>query len=99
MLFSALCKYIVFTWRIFIPFFVRAVEKIISGLSVGKIIIIIILSLRVGTSKNNNIDHQGKETCAYKNDHISLPLDSLMSSALNFCFITTEKKKIILEEK
>ena len=50
--------------------------------------IIIILSLRVGRSKNKNTDHQGKETCAYKKDHISLLCDSTMSSALNFCFLS-----------
>ena len=42
-------------------FVVQAVGRIISGRSVGKIIIII-LSLRVGKSKN--INHRGKETCA-----------------------------------
>ena len=49
-----------------------------SGWSVGKTIIIIV-SFMVGTSKNKNIDHQVKETCAiistqvtYENDHISL---------------------------
>ena len=45
-------------------FVVRAVRRIVSGQLVGKIIIIIILSFRVGTSKNINIDHQVKETCA-----------------------------------
>ena len=44
-------------------FVVRAVGGIISGRSVGKIIIII-LSFGVGISKNKNIDHGGKETCA-----------------------------------
>ena len=44
-------------------FVVQAVGRIILGRSVGKIIIII-LSLRVGKSKNKNIDHRGKETCA-----------------------------------
>ena len=43
-------------------FVVQAVGRIISGRSVGKIIIII-LSLRVGKSKNKNINHRGKETC------------------------------------
>ena len=32
--------------------------------SVCKIVIIIILSFRVGTSKNENIHYRGKETCA-----------------------------------
>ena len=45
-------------------FVVQAVGRIISGRSVGKIIIIIILSVRVGKSKNKNINHRGKETCA-----------------------------------
>ena len=46
-------------------FVVRAVRRIVSGQLVGKIIIIIIiLSFRVGTSKNINIDHQVKETRA-----------------------------------
>ena len=43
-------------------------------LSVGKIIIV--PSFRVGTSKNENIDHH----------HISSLSDSTMSSALSFCF-------------
>ena len=43
--------------------------------SVSKIIIII-LSLRVGTSTNKNIDHRGKETCAYVSNHISFLHDS-----------------------
>ena len=54
---------------------------------VGKIVMII-LSLRVGRSKNKNIDHQGKETCAYKSNHISLVCDSTMSRAVNFCFLS-----------
>ena len=48
----------------------------------------------VGTSKNKNIDHGAKETCAimstqvtYENDHISLLQDSTISSALNFSFM------------
>ena len=49
---------------------------------------IIILSLRVGTSKNKNIDHRGIETCAYKSDFISLLCDSTMSSAINLCFLS-----------
>ena len=66
----------------------RAVERIISGRSVGKIMTIIILSFRVGTSKNKNIDNGVKQTCAiiltqvtYEIDHISF-----LSSALSFCF-------------
>ena len=57
--------------------FVQAVERIISGWSVGKIIIT--LSFGVDTSKNKNIDHGVKETCAimstqvtYETDHITL---------------------------
>ena len=49
-----------------------------SGWSVCKIIMII-LSFQVGTSKNKNIDHRVKKTCAimstqvrYETDHISL---------------------------
>ena len=42
----------------------------------------------MGRPKNKDIDHQGKETCAYKSDHISLLHDSTMSSALNFCFLS-----------
>ena len=74
-------------------FVVRAVERIISGRSVGKIIMI--LSFRVGTSKNTNIEHRVKETCDimstqvtyYEIDHISLLRNSTISSALNFCFL------------
>ena len=36
---------------------------------VGKMIIIIILSFKVGTSRNKNIDNQGKQTCAYESNH------------------------------
>ena len=42
-------------------FIVWAVGRIVSGRSVGKIIIII-LSFWVSTSKNKNIDHRVKET-------------------------------------
>ena len=55
---------------------------------------IIILSFRVSTSKNKNVDHQAKETCAirsvqgtYETNHISLLCDSTMSNALNICFL------------
>ena len=34
-------------------------------------IIIIIHSLKVGTSKNKNIDNRGKESCAYESEYIS----------------------------
>ena len=47
--------------------------------SVGRQNIIIILSFRVDTSKNKNIDHEAKDTCAIKStqnryqiNHISL---------------------------
>ena len=56
-----------------------------------------ILSLRADTSKNKNIDHGVKETCAimsiqtiYEIDHISLLKDSTISSALNFCIFCRE---------
>ena len=73
--------------------------------SVGKIIVIN-LSFWVDTSKNGNIDHRVKETCAiistqvtYEIDHISLFQDSTISSALNFCFLCVFycnlKKKIM----
>ena len=47
-----------------------------------------ILNLGFGTSKNKNIDNQGKENSAYESDHISLVHDSAMPSALNFCFLS-----------
>ena len=50
---------------------------------------IITLGLTVDKSKNKNIDHRGKETCAYESDHISLCYDSTMSSVLIFCFLST----------
>ena len=40
------------------------------------IVIIIILNLNVGTSKNKDIDHLGKETCAMFN----LPIQNKNSS-------------------
>ena len=53
-----------------------------------------ILSFRVGISKNKNIDYRVKETCdimstqvTYEIDHVSLLKDSKISSALNFCFL------------
>ena len=49
---------------------------------------ITILGLRVGISKNENIDHQGKENCANESD-ISLCCDSVLSSALNFYLLST----------
>ena len=73
-------------------FVVRAVERIISGRLLGKIIIKI-LSFKGGISKNKNIDHRVKETCAimsaqvtYETDHFSVLRHSTMSGALNFCF-------------
>ena len=72
-------------------FVVWAVKRIISGQSISKIIIIIILSFRVGISKNKNTDHRVKETCAImstqitcETGHISLLCDSTLSSALIF---------------
>ena len=68
-------------------------------------IIIIILTLRVGTSKNENIDHQVKKPCAImstqvtnETNHISVLCHSTMSNALNFCFlcILLESKRKIL---
>ena len=61
-----------------------------SGRSVGKIKIIM-LSFRVGTSKNKNVDHRVKETYAVMStqvtceaNHVSTR-DSTMSNALNLC--------------
>ena len=59
-------------------FVVQAVGRIISGRSVGKIIIIF-LNLGFATPKN-------KEYCACEGNHISLLCDSTMPSALNICF-------------
>ena len=62
--------------------------------SVGRSVMIIILSFRVGTSKNKNIDHGVEETCAirstrvrYEIDHSSVLGDSTISSGLSFCFL------------
>ena len=55
----------------------QSAELIRVGRS-AKLIIIIILSLRAGTSKNKNIGHRGKEICAYKSDQIFLCCDSTM---------------------
>ena len=76
-------------------FCVRVVRRITSGRSVGQIIIImIILSFRVGTSKSKNVDHRVKETCAirstqvtYETAYISLLRDSTMSNVLNLFFM------------
>ena len=43
----------------------------------------------VGTSKNKNIDHQGKHTCAYESDYISLFCD------LTILVVGTSKNKNI----
>ena len=74
-------------------FVVQAVERIISGWLVGKIIILI-LNFRFGLSKSKNIDDGVKETCAimlrkvtYEVNHISLLWDSTISSALDFLFV------------
>ena len=45
------------------------------GWLIGKIII---LNLRIGTFKNENIYHPGKETCAYVKYHISFLCKSVM---------------------
>ena len=65
---------------------VWTVGRIMLDWSVGKIII---LSFRLGSTKNKNIDHWGKEAYAvmstqvpYEIDHISLLRSSTMSSAL-----------------
>ena len=67
------------------------------------IIIIMISNLGFSTSKNKNIDHQGKENCAYESDHISLLCNSMMPSALNFCFLSTlwqsKRKKLFRKKK
>ena len=62
------------------------------GRSVGKIIVIL-LSVGVGTTKNKNVDNGVKGTSVimstqvtYEIDHISLLQDSKISSVLNFCF-------------
>ena len=73
-------------------FVVREVGRITLGGSVSKILIII-LSFRVGSSKNKNADHRVKETDAimsiqvtHETDLISLLRDSAMSNPLNDCF-------------
>ena len=48
-------------------------------------IIIIILSIRVGTSKNKKLIIE----VTHESKHICLIHDSTMSSALNFCFLST----------
>ena len=70
----------------------------------GKITIII-LSFRVGTSKNKNIDHRVKETYAimstqvtYEVDYISL-LRDLTSRALNFVFLKGHIKRNMNSKK
>ena len=77
-------------------FVLRAVGRIMSGWSLGKIIIII--SFRVGTFKNKNIDYGVKNTGAimlaqvtYKIDHVSLLQDSTISSVLNFCWTSVSQ--------
>ena len=61
-----------------------------SGRSVGKIKIIM-LSFRVGTSKNKNVDHRVKETYAVMSTQVTCEVnhvstrDSTMSNALNLC--------------
>ena len=67
-------------------FVVWTVKIIFLSQVIGKIIVI--LSLRVATSKYQNIDYQGKETCAYESSHISLLHDSTMSGTVNVCFLS-----------
>ena len=76
-LFTCFCSVITYKAKASSFFVVRAVGRIISGRSVGKILIII-LSFKVGTSKTKDTDHRVKETCAtmsiqvtYETDHIS----------------------------
>ena len=60
--------------------------------SVGKILKII-LSSRVGTSKIKIIDDQGKETCDYESDIISLLCDSINDAkCCEFCFLCSLSK-------
>ena len=56
--------------RIFVVIVVRAVGRIMSGHSVGKIMIIIV-SFKVGTSKSKNVDHRGEETCAIMSTQVT----------------------------
>ena len=49
----------------------QAVERIILGWLVGKIIIIILI-FRVSTSKNKNIDDGVKETCATLSTQVNM---------------------------
>ena len=63
----------------------QAAGRIIFERLVGKTLIIIV-SVRVDISENKNIDHRGKDACAIKDDNISF--HSLVSSALNFCFLS-----------
>ena len=48
----------------------QAVERIILGWLVGKVIIILIF--RVGASKNENIDDGVKETCAMLSTQVNM---------------------------
>ena len=72
--------------------YVQSEELYQVGRCVGKIIAI--LSFRVHTSENKNIDHWGKETFAimsrqvtYDTDHFPLLRDSLMPNELIFLCI------------
>ena len=65
-------------------FFARAVGKIISGLWVGKIIIMIPRFV-VGSSENNKISIN---EVTYESDHILLVHDSAMPSAVNVCVLS-----------
>ena len=63
--------------------FVQAVKRIISGWSVGKIIIT--LSFGVDTSKNKNIDHGVKETCAIMSTQVTYETDHITYSNIIKC--------------
>ena len=64
--------------------FCWAVRRIISGWSVSKIIIIILI-LRVNISKHKKISII---EVTYETDYISLLHDLAMSAALNFCILS-----------
>ena len=72
-------------------FVVWVVGRIVSDRSVSKIIIIISLSFRVGTFKNN-IDHRDRETCVI----FGLPIhnkNSAINGLLPFFFDFTSYRK------
>ena len=55
------------------------------GRSVGKIIIIITLSFRVGTSENKNIDHRVKESYAIMSTQITCETDHFSLLMIQQC--------------